>query len=205
MEHAIEDQVVNGTDRFTDMPAWLLEGVSNPGDMFEEEFTVHVGCRDGETVLDTNTNRYFLSALCGYYYEYIDITMTTCTGTDDIYEIAACGDEIVGMIETVRVPYSDGLTKENAGEPIQTYVDSYKGIDGVFGNAVAADEGIITRFGVDFDIASSTTLYNMGVVSGKTSNFSGNYLSLSSTISGFEQSGMVCERNDFGSGVLDEK
>lgn len=205
MALAIEDQVTNGTDSFSDMPSWLLAGVKNPGETVKEEFTVHVGCSEGETVLDTNSNRSFFDALCGYYYQYIDATMTTCTTKGDAYHLASCGDEIVGMVETCEIPYADGLTKDNAEETTQAYLDSCSGIDGVAAYAEASDQAVLTRFGVDFNTASSTTLYNLGIVSDKTSNFSGSYLSLSSTISSFEESGMVCERNDFGSGVLDEK
>ncbi|MDD6572141.1 MAG: hypothetical protein PUF12_07160, partial [Thermoflexaceae bacterium] len=56
MASAIEEQVTNGTDSFSDMPAWLLAGAANPGKTVKEEFTVYVGCSEGETVLDTNTN-----------------------------------------------------------------------------------------------------------------------------------------------------
>ena len=67
----------------------------------EESWQLHVGNRDGEMVMDTNTNRQFFTALCGGLKSYLDASMTTCTFPDGtVWVLASQGDEIVAIIRT---------------------------------------------------------------------------------------------------------
>lgn len=204
MATAINEQVENGGDSFANMPAWLLEGANNATEEIEKEFTVYVGCTEGENVLDTNTNRQFFDFLCGNYYQYIDITMTRCEMEGDSYDIASRGDEIAAMVETAAVPYENGLTKDNSGELAQAYADMFANTDGVVAIAEPKDEAIEIRLGIAFDFANSNDLYELGIVSERMTAGSTGYLSLSKTISGFESEGMTSTTEDFGSGVIEK-
>lgn len=206
MNAALLEQVKNGGDAFADVPSWLSQGIDHSGSEEDEEFTVYVSSRDGKMVITTGANRDFFDAISGGFYKYLNITMTTCTSTDGFFiQLAAIGDNIVGMVQTETEPYhaSEGAEDEAV---IQDYIDSFSSINGVVGGAQIIDNDLITRFGVNFGIASSTVLANMGIISGKISNFDRSHLSLKTTISGFQNDGMICETTDFGgSGQLGDK
>lgn len=205
MNSVIQEQVKTAGNEFADVPSWIVTILSEEQQPFEKTFNINVGCSEGNEKLDTNTNREFFNALCGYYYEYIDLTLTTCTQAGDKYEIFSCGDEIYGMVQTNEEAYEGGVTKENAAEAIAAYAATYANEEGIYAGGIAQDANILSTFGVDFNVANSNTLYEMGIVSERdTAGYTG-YLSLASTISGFESSGMTCETTDFGSGVLADK
>lgn len=202
LDWAIQEQTNNGDTTFSDMPAWIMEGFAQiEAEPFEETFSVNVGCSEGNEKIDTNTCRDFFDALCGYYYDYIDVTMTTCTIEGDTYEICARGDEIIGMVETYLYSYEDGLTKENATEVVPSITSEYAGMEGIFVAAEPKDDALHFRLGVDFLFANNSNLYKIGLVDSPSSS---GYLSLGSTIVGFEKDGMTCESTDFGSGVIEE-
>lgn len=140
--------------------------------------------------------------LTGGFYDYIDMTMTTCTAENDSYYVAAQGDSIVGMVETaVQTEGTEGLTEED----VQAYEDGFQAMTGVAAKAGLREDGSVElRFGVDFDQASSTALANLGVISDRVTS-SGGYLSLWSTVDSFKADGMTCETNDFGSGAAPEE
>ncbi len=201
MDAAIMAQVENGDNSFADMPAWLLAGLEN-GETIEEEVTVHVGNRDGEMVMDTNTNRAFLRDVTGHFYDYIDLTMTTCTSEDDKYYIVARGDDIIGMINSYTI--TEGVS-ELTDEDLAAYENSFAGIDGV--TVKAARQGadaVEIRLGVNFGTASSAVLANLGIINDRVSSSMGEYISLSSTINGFKDSGMTCVTETFGAKTISE-
>ncbi len=195
MDAAILAQVENGDNSFTDMPAWLLAGLES-GETIEDEVTVHVGNRDGEMVMDTNTNREFLRDVTGYFYDFIDLTMTTCTSEDEVYYIVARGDDIIGMINSYIVT-EDG--SELTDEDLAAYEYSFASLDGVYVKAVRQGEDAVeVRLGVNFELASSTALANLGIINDRVSYSMGEYISLRATINGFEDSGMTCVTETFG-------
>ena len=197
MWSAIEAQTENGDDSFTSLPRWLGEALAT-GDPIDEELTVYVSHRTDGDRIDSSACRELYEQLTGGFYDYIDMTMTACTGENDTYYVAAQGDSIIGMVETaVQTEDTEGLT----GEDLQAYEDGFNAMDGVAANVSQREDGSVElRFGVDFDRASSTALANLGVISDRVNSYGG-YLSLSSTIGSFEEGGMTCETNDFGSGA----
>jgi len=200
MSAAIEDQAENGGSSFRDLPSWLLEGLQT-GDKIDEEITVHVGNRDGNNVMDTNTNREFFRQITGGFYDYIDTTMTTCTDEGVEYDIASRGDDIIGMVETAEQTEGvDNLTEED----IRQFESSYDVIGGVVARVQQRDDGVYVGIGVNFDEASSLALKNLGIISDRITA-SGGYISLSSTISSFENDGMTCTTDTFGAAGISEK
>ncbi|MCI8584299.1 MAG: hypothetical protein HFI92_00110 [Lachnospiraceae bacterium] len=194
---AIQAQTENGDDSFSNLPKWLGDALAT-GEPIDEELTVYVSHRSDGDRIDSSACREMYEQLTGGFYDYIDMTMTTCTAETDNYQIAAMGDSIIGMVETaVQTEGTEGLTAED----VQGYEDGFGMMDGVAAKAGLMDDGSVElRFGVDFNRASSTALANLGVISDRLNSYGG-YLSLVSTISSFEEGGMTCETNDFGSGA----
>ena len=197
MWSAIQAQTENGDDSFADLPGWLGDALQT-GDPIDEELTVYVSHRSDGDRIDSSACREMYEQLTGGFYDYIDMTMTTCTAENDSYYVAAQGDSIVGMVETaVQTEGTEGLTEED----VQAYEDGFQAMTGVAAKAGLREDGSVElRFGVDFDQASSTALANLGVISDRVSSYGG-YLSLWSTIDSFKEGGMTCETNDFGSGA----
>lgn len=197
MWSAIQAQTENGDDSFADLPGWLGDALQT-GDPIDEELTVYVSHRSDGDRIDSSACREMYEQLTGGFYDYIDMTMTTCTAENDSYYVAAQGDSIVGMVETaVQTEGTEGLTEED----VQAYEDGFQAMTGVAAKASLREDGSVElRFGVDFDHASSTALANLGVISDRVNSYGG-YLSLWSTIDSFKEGGMTCETNDFGSGA----
>ena len=201
MWSAIQAQTENGDDSFADLPGWLGDALQT-GDPIDEELTVYVSHRSDGDRIDSSACREMYEQLTGGFYDYIDMTMTTCTAENDSYYVAAQGDSIVGMVETaVQTEGTEGLTEED----VQADEDGFQAMTGVAAKAGLREDGSVElRFGVDFDQASSTALANLGVISDRVTS-SGGYLSLWSTIDSFKADGMTCETNDFGSGAAPEE
>ena len=201
MWSAIQAQTENGDDSFADLPGWLGDALQT-GDPIDEELTVYVSHRSDGDRIDSSACREMYEQLTGGFYDYIDMTMTTCTAENDSYYVAAQGDSIVGMVETaVQTEGTEGLTEED----VQAYEDGFQAMTGVAAKAGLREDGSVElRFGVDFDQASSTALANLGVISDRVTS-SGGYLSLWSTIDSFKADGMTCETNDFGSGAAPQE
>ena len=197
MWSAIQAQTENGDDSSADLPGWLGDALQ-AGDPIDEELTVYVSHRSDGDRIDSSACREMYEQLTGGFYDYIDMTMTTCTAENDSYYVAAQGDSIVGMVETaVQTEGTEGLTEED----VQAYEDGFQAMTGVAAKAGLREDGSVElRFGVDFDQASSTALANLGVISDRVNSYGG-YLSLWSTIDSFKEGGMTCETNDFGSGA----
>ena len=110
MWSAIQAQTENGDDSFADLPGWLGDALQT-GDPIDEELTVYVSHRSDGDRIDSSACREMYEQLTGGFYDYIDMTMTTCTAENDSYYVAAQGDSIVGMVETaVQTEGTEGLT-----------------------------------------------------------------------------------------------
>lgn len=99
MWSAIQAQAENGDDSFANLPKWLGDALETGG-AIDEELTVYVSHRSDGDRIDSSACREFYEQLTGGFYDYIDMTMTTCTSENDTYYVAAQGDSIVGMVET---------------------------------------------------------------------------------------------------------
>ena len=65
-------------------------------------------------------------------------------------------------------------------------------LPGIYGSVLTEDGMVYTTFGVDFSRANQNDLVNAGIVSGAYDTSFADYLSLRSTISGFESQGISC-------------
>lgn len=193
MDVAIEEHINNGNEAFKDLPEWILSGLE-ADEVIDEEVTVHVGNRDGNMVMDTNTNRKFFRYITGGFYDYIDTTLTICQNDEEYYYIAAQGDSIIGMVQTFYVD-AKGVTDED----LDAFANTYSSIDGIFASVKRRDNDTAqVQIGVDFDLANSKILADLGIISDRISSSGGEYLSLRSTISSFQADGMTCTTETFG-------
>ena len=198
MVEALTDQVSTGSTAFHDMPDWIEKAASGGGDMREETFELHVGNRDGNMVMDTNTNRQFFAMLLGGLKPYLNASITTCTFLDgSSWVIEAQGDEIVAMMNTQSVEPDASYTDEDLELIAQGIVESYVAVDGVTAWAGMADGLFVISYGVDMENASTFALSNMGIISDRITAGSNGWLSLDSTISSFTREGATCVTETF--------
>lgn len=198
MSEALSSQVMNDTDSLKDMPSWLLKGVDGEAETVEETFELHVGNRDGNTVMDTNVNRKFFEMLCGGLEPYLDASVTTVTFPEGAsWIIISQGDEIVSMINTENMALSDEYTPEMMASIEQVFSETYDSIKGVVANAVFNGEALAVSVGVDMTLASTYELKELGLISDRITAGSNGWLSLNSTVSSFTRQGAECKTFDF--------
>ena len=199
MVEALADQVTTGSTAFHDMPDWIAKAVAQgSAETREETFELHVGNRDGEMVMDTNTNREFFAMLCGGFKPYLNASITTCTFPDGTsWVIEAQGDEIVAMINTEQVEPDSSYTEEDLALVAQGFMDTYAAVKGITAWAGVVDGLFSASFGVDMENADTFALNNMGIISDRTTAGSRGWLSLDSTISGFTRDGATCVTETF--------
>lgn len=198
MAEAMADQVATGSTAFHDMPAWMLKAIQSGGETREETFELHVGNRDGEMVMDTNTNREFFATLLGGLKPYLNASITTCTFPDgSTWVIEAQGDEIAAMISTEYVEPDSAYTQEELDLIAQDFVDTYSAVSGITAWAGMEDGIFVASYGVDMENASTFALNNMGIISDRITAGSRGWLSLDSTISGFTREGASCVTENF--------
>lgn len=198
MAAALAEDVETGSGAFYNMPAWMAQALEGEGEILQETYTLHVGSRDGEMVMDTNTNRQFFAALCGGLRYYLNASMTTCTFPDGtVWVLAARGDEIVGTIRTESVSGAGQYAAEDLEAAILAYEAPYETLDGIFAHGEVQGDLLTSRLGVDMETASSFTLVQMGLINKQTTAGSNGHLSLSSTVSGFTREGAGCVTETF--------
>ena len=197
MAAAIEEEVANGGGSFHDMPGWLLQALDGEVEMVQDTYEIHVGNRDGEMVMDTNTNRRLFIVLCGGLQEYMGTaSMTTCTFPDGTaWELAAKGDEIVGAICSENIPGASLYAPEDLALVIESFALDYEGVDGVCAGGTVQDDLLISRLGIDMWTVSSFNLMQMGMLDSILTSSS--WLSLESTVSGFTREGASCVTETF--------
>lgn len=196
MAQAIKEEVENGGGQFKDLPAWLINGIRS-GEPVDEVISVKVTTQNKKMYLDTSTNNELFEILTGGFYTYMDMSMTTCTEEGDSYLIASDGDRIIGMVETVRQS-AEGAELTDAD--LQAYADTFRGVDGLRVKLEKdGSDSFVMRMGIDFRTASSAQLAKLGIISDQITA-GGGYLSLRTSVKGFEDSGMTCVTDDFGTG-----
>ena len=198
MSAALEEDVETGSGAFYDMPGWMSKALEDQGGTTEETWELHVGNRDGEMVMDTNTNRQFFTALCGGLKSYLNASMTTCTFPDGTeWVLASQGDEIVAIIRTESLAGAGQYAQEDLEAVIQAFETPYETLDGLFAHGEVQGDLLISRLGVDIETASSFTLVQMGLIDKQATAGSNGHLSLSATISGFTRDGATCVTETF--------
>lgn len=198
MAAALTDHVENGSFALHDMPAWMLLGAEGEQGTAQETFELHVGSRDGNMVMDTNTNRQFFAMLCGGLKPYLKASITTCTFPDgSVWELLSQGDEIVAMVNTEAAAVPEDYAQAELDAMIQSYEETFAPVDGVFARAEVQDGLLYARLGVNMAEASSFALNNLGLISDRITAGSNGWLSLDSTISAFTREGAECVTETF--------
>ncbi len=201
MAAALQEQAETGGAAFSDLAGWMKAAVESAemGETDEAQPSV-VKNSSGYSIDHRGyPDVHFLNLITGGFYEYIDMSMTTCTmkqsGVSYTYYLAAMGDEVVGYLQEVVETYDPAdLTEENVTAYQAACAAYAEGMEGVYMGAHVQDgDRLVTSTAIDFNTASQTAMINAGIVSGRYSgNTTSNYLSLSATIKGFESEGMTC-------------
>ena len=199
MLEAMEDQAKQGGDSFANLAGWMQKGVEQAQPGAEDTNRATLAAKRGGHYLQHRgaPDQTFLNLLTGGFFDYADVSMTTCAqttaeGHEYRYYVAAVGDRVLACL---LCEYYDGGPQD--AEAVEAYqqefLDAFASQPGIY-QGVRMEEGkVVTSLGIDFEEANQTFLMNIGMVSGKyDSNFSVDYLSLRSTIRSFEKSGMTC-------------
>lgn len=198
MVQALDEQVQNGGNAFYDMPNWLLQAAQEEGELYEETFELHVGNRDGDMVMDTNTNRRFFAMLCGGLKPYLKGSITTCTLLDgSTWLMFAQGDEIMAMLWDLSNAIPEGYSQAELEGAAQTFTEAYAPVEGLTAFASAGDGELTARLGIDMGEASTTVLSNLGLISDRITAGSNGWLSLDSSIRSFTRQGASYETENF--------
>lgn len=201
MSEAIRTQTQEGGDAFTDVAGWITTGLETAEMGEEQEYHCVMTGKDGGYFLEHRgyPDVDFLNGITGGFYDYADVKLTTCTGGSggqkQVSYIVSMGDRIIGYIETTTEPFDTAAMTSEEKEAFAAQVSSgTEELEGVYSGVQFGEGEITLSIGIDFNRASSTMLMKAGIVNGKYNfNFGDKYLSLSSTIHGFEKGGMVCE------------
>lgn len=199
MLEAMDSQAKQGGDSFADLAGWMQKGVEQAQPGAEgTAMAVFAAKRGGHYLQHRGApDQTFLNLLTGGFYDYADITMTTCSqttaeGHEYRYYIAAAGDRVLACL---LCEYYDGGPQDQQAVDAyqQEFIDAFASQPGIYQGVRMEDGKVVTSLGIDFEEANQTFLMNIGMVSGKyDSNFSADYLSLRSTVNSFEKSGMTC-------------
>lgn len=198
MEEAMEEAIAEGGEAFADVPTWMMKALNTGGEPVEKEVKVRV---HENNTLYNSFNDEFLEVLTGGFYDYIMVTMTTCTADNeykDVTYMLSDGDNVIASLDEYVISF-EGM--EVADEDIQTVIDEYcqeyDGYDGIAAGGSRIEDGIKLYLFINYDLASTFTLQRLNLI---TSGF-GDGISLKTSISNLEGDGYICETTDFGSGV----
>lgn len=194
MNAAIRTQVEEGGDSFLNYAGWLSQGVSQAamGEKSEEVMTVS---KENGGKIDTIESWDFFDRLTGGFYDYANLTMTTCTLANEeqesTYYIASRGDYVIGciMVDAVSLDLS-GATEEDLTLLAEEAEKGLRGMKGIYGHAEAGDGKVTITVGIDLNEVEQASLIKMGLIEG--SRGYNEHLSLKTTIEGFESQGMTC-------------
>lgn len=194
MNAAIRAQVEEGGDPFSNYAGWLSQGVSQAA-MGEEGEEVMTVSKENGGKIDTIESWDFFDRLTGGFYDYADLTMTTCTLANEeqesTYYIASRGDYVIGciMVDAITLDLS-GATEEDVALLVEAAEQELRGMKGIYGKVEAEDGKFSTTVGIDFNEVEQVNLIKMGLIEG--SRGYNEHLSLETTIEGFESQGMTC-------------
>lgn len=198
METALQDQVMDGGNDFA---GWFKAGEENaPMGAAETDHMGMAAWKTGYTLSHSGVpSHIFLNHLTGGFYNYADLTMTTCTysgaGQESTYYLAAIGDEIIASLMIDTIPYDTSpMTADDITEREAQFAAAAEGMEGIWQSARVGEGTITTSIGINYNTADQNALVDAGFVYGtyRGNAFSGTHLSLKSSIKGFKESGMTC-------------
>lgn len=113
---------------------------------------------------------------------------------DDVehtYYLAALGDQVIACVEELSES-DEELDDEAIAGLNEFYAQAARQSPGFYMGVSRDGERVVTHVGIDFQTADQNALVNSGLMSGGyRGNMADRWLSLSATISEFEQSGMT--------------
>ena len=200
MLEAMQTQCQGGGDAFADYAGWLDRGIA--GAELGEESTVRAmsSKQSGRYTIDHRgySDHDFMNQITGGFYDYADLQMAVCTGSmdgvDHTYYFAALGDEIIACVEEVSQADETGeLNDEVVAGLNELYGQSAAQVPGLCMGVYRSGDRVSMCTGIDFQTADQNALVNSGLVSGSyQGNMADGRLSLSATLSGFEEDGYTC-------------
>ena len=195
---AMESQCREGGNAFADYAGWLSQGVSDAAMGEEETVRAMATDKNGGYIIDHRgyTDHDFMNLFTGGFYDYADFQMAVCTNTIDnvehTYYFAALGDEMIACVEEVSEANNGELDDETIAGLNEFYAQAAQQTPGMYMGVTKDGDRVVTHMGIDFQTADQNALVNSGMVSGSyQGNMADGKLSLSATISEFEESGMT--------------
>lgn len=202
LNEAMGNAIAEGGDVFADMPGWMMEALNTGGESVELEVKIRTGSNND---LHESHSEEFMQALTGGFYNCIMWEMTTCKMDDDgsqnMYLISNYDAIKISLDEYFLSDEGVEITEEEANKILAQFNHEYADLDGLVSGGQKVEGGMRLYLIVNYDMASSYTLQRLGLTSGGYAD----YISLSSTISGFVDDGYTCATTDFGSGVMEQK
>lgn len=194
---AMETQCREGGSAFADYAGWMSQGISNAAMGGEETVRAMATQKSGVYIIDHRgyTDHDFMNLFTGGFYDYADFQMAVCTssvdGVEHTYCLAALGDQVIACLEEISEA-DEELDEETVAGLNAFYAQVAQQAEGFYAGVSKEGDRIVTRLGIDFQTADQRTLVNSGVVSGDyQGNMADGWLSLSATVSGFEEAGMT--------------
>lgn len=201
MDTALQAQVMDGGNDFADFAGWFKAGVENAsmGTAETDEMGM-TELKTGYTLPHTGfPDHIFLNHLTGGFYDYADLSMTTCTHSgyeqESTYYLAAIGDELIASLMIETIPYdTSSMSADEIAELEAQFAADAEGMEGIWQSARIGDGTITTSIGINYTTADQYALVEAGFVDGayRGNALSGTHLSLKSSIKSFEESGMTC-------------
>ncbi len=195
---AMETQCREGGTDFADYAGWMSQGIANAAMGEEETVRAMATDKNGGYVIDHRgyTDHDFMNLFTGGFYDYADFQMAVCTNTIDnvehTYYFAALGDEMIACVEEVSEANNGELDDETIAGLNEFYAQAAQQTPGMYMGVTKDGDRVVTHMGIDFQTANQNALVNSGMVSGSyQGNMADGKLSLSATISEFEESGMT--------------
>lgn len=197
MDAALQAQVMDGGNDFADYAGWFKAGVENAsmGTAETDDIGMFPLTTGYSISHDGVRDQIFFNHLTGGFYDYADLTMTTCTYSGDeqesTYYLVALGDDLIASLMIDTVPYdTSSMTADDIAELEAQFAES---TEGIWQSARVGDGTITTSIGINFNTADQDSLVDAGFVDGAyRGNALSTHLSLKSTIRGFEESGLTC-------------
>ena len=181
-----------------DYAGWMSQGIANAAMGGEETVRAMATDKNGGYIIDHRgyTDHDFMNLFTGGFYDYADFQMAVCTNTIDnvehTYYFAALGDEMIACVEEVSEANNGELDDETIAGLNEFYAQAAQQTPGMYMGVTKDGDRVVTHMGIDFQTADQNALVNSGMVSGSyQGNMADGKLSLSATISEFEESGMT--------------
>lgn len=201
MVKAMDAAAMESKESYADVMGWMSAALDSCEKTTEIE--VKVRTHSSGRLIDGQADDLFM-ALTGNFYYFITTTMTTCEAIDgtSTYMLGVYDNVYTSLDEYVisdeGIPYTD----EEVEYLVDEYINSYGAFHDAEGTVIGGtrvEGGIRLYVYVNYEIADTYALYNMGLITTSADTS----ISVKLSIDGLKEQGYSCKRTDFGSGYLD--